>query len=312
MKRPSKGKTSPWKKTHYANIVQYRPSKTYFARIRINGKLIRRKLKTTSLSAAKLLLADLETEERKKAENQVEATDGRMTFGEALSVYTERLKGDASIKPRTRDYHQQRIKALLKSWPELKRTEIRNLGKSACLNWAAKFSQKRSTTGFNHTIGILKRIVEIGVEAGVRYDNPARFIKRLRETSSKPVLPEMDKFEEFVAELENGHSRDSQNCADLVRFLAYGGFRKTEAANITWGDCDLNKGKIIVRGDPHTGTKNSETREVPMIPDMKQLIDRLRQERPDEPITEPVMKVRECQNAMDRAAGGQNASCHSS
>lgn len=82
MKRLRQGEKSPWKKTHYANIVQYKPSKTYFARIRINGKLIRRRLKGTSLSVAKLNLADLEAEERKKAENQVESTDGRITFGD--------------------------------------------------------------------------------------------------------------------------------------------------------------------------------------------------------------------------------------
>ena len=41
------GEKSPGKKTHHPAIGQYQPSKTYFARIRINGKLIRRKLKAT-------------------------------------------------------------------------------------------------------------------------------------------------------------------------------------------------------------------------------------------------------------------------
>ncbi len=57
-----------------------------------------------------------------------------------------------------------------------------------------------------------------------------------------------------------------------------------------------------MRGDPETGTKNSEIREVPMIPDMRQLLERLRSERTDEPLETPVMRVRECQKAMDRAA----------
>ena len=39
-----------------------------------------------------------------------------------------------------------------------------------------------------------------------------------------------------------------------------------------------------------------------MIPDMVQLLDRLRAERSDEPLETPVKKVRECQKAMDRAA----------
>jgi len=91
------------------------------------------------------------------------------------------------------------------------------------------------------------------------------------------------------------------HCADLVQFLAFGGFRKSEAANVTWGDCDFTKGEIIVRGDAETGTKNWETRRVPMIPDMCQLLERLRAKRAAEPARERVMKVRECQGAINKA-----------
>jgi len=302
MKQTKPGDDSLWQKTQYANLVRYKTSKAYFARIRIGGKLIRRTLKTKVLSVAKLRLGDLEKKERQMAEQQVAVLDGSMTFADALATYQQRLDGDASIKPRTREYHQQRIKALLKSWPVLKQAEVRGVTKTDCLNWAARFGKNSSATAFNHTIGILRRILEIGVEAGACYDNSARFIKRRSETSKKPELPEIDQFDAFVAEIEEGGGRDSRNCATLVRFLAYGGFRKTEAANITWADCDFVRGKIVVRGDPETGTKNSEIREVPMIPDMRQLLERLRAERPGELAESPVMRVRECQKAINRAA----------
>jgi integrase len=302
MKQTNTGDDSHWQKTQYANLVRYKASKAYFARIRIRGKLIRRSLKTKVLSVAKLRLGDLEKRERQLAEHQVAVAEGSMTTDDAVATYRQRLEGDASIKPRTKEYHQQRITALFKSWPDLKRTEVRGVTKTDCLNWAARFGRNSSATAFNHTIGILRRILEVGVESGVRYDNPARFIKRRSEKPKKPELPEVDQFDAFVAEIENGGARDSRNCAALVRFLAYGGFRKTEAANITWADCDFVRGKIVVRGDPETGTKNSEIREVPMIPDMVQLLNRLRAERPDEAPETPVMRVRECQKAMNRAA----------
>jgi len=54
----------PWQKTQYANLIRYKPSKTYFARIRIGGKLIRRSLKTKVLSVAKLRLGDLKKKEQ--------------------------------------------------------------------------------------------------------------------------------------------------------------------------------------------------------------------------------------------------------
>jgi hypothetical protein len=58
---------SNWQKTPFANLIRYEPSQTYFARLGAKGKLIRRSLKTKTLSVAKLRLADLEKTERKQA-----------------------------------------------------------------------------------------------------------------------------------------------------------------------------------------------------------------------------------------------------
>ncbi len=43
------------------------------------------------------------------------------------------------------------------------------------------------------------------------------------------------------------------------------------------------------------------SRRIPMIPDMRRLLERLRAERPDEKLDSPVMRVRECQGAINRA-----------
>lgn len=71
MKQTKPGDDSLWQKTQHANLVRYEPSKAYFARIRIGGKLIRRTLKTKVLSVAKLRLGDLEKKQRQMAEQQV-------------------------------------------------------------------------------------------------------------------------------------------------------------------------------------------------------------------------------------------------
>jgi integrase len=291
-----------WQKTSYSNLIRYVPSGIYYARLRVKGKLIRKSLKTDVLSVGKLRLADFEKQERQRAETGEAAAHGRMTIGDAMTLHRQRIAGDASLKPGTRDYHEQRMTALRKSWPGLERKEIRSLTKTDCLNWAAKFGVNASPTAFNHTIGVLRILLEIGVEVGGRYDNPARFIKRASERQKILQLPEPEQFEKFVNEIENSGSGHSQPCADLVRFLAFGGFRKSEAANIIWGDCDFDKKEIIVRGDPETGTKNWTIRRVPMIPDMLELLQRMRSDRPDQLPGNSVMRVHECQKAMDRAA----------
>jgi len=105
----------------------------------------------------------------------------------------------------------------------------------------------------------------------------------------------------LVEAIEKADGGWNHRCADLVRFLAFGGFRKGEAAAITWGDCDLKKGEIVVRGDAETGTKNWSIRRVPMIPEMRQLLKRLRERRSEEFPTALVMQVRECQGAINSA-----------
>lgn len=99
-----------------------------------------------------------------------------------------------------------------------------------------------------------------------------------------------------------GGSRFSKSCGDLTEFLAYSGCRKGEAARVHGRDCDFTKGEIIISGDPVTGTKNWEIRRISMIPDMRRLLQRIRTERKDEEwANTTVMRVRECQKAIDTA-----------
>jgi integrase len=105
-----------------------------------------------------------------------------------------------------------------------------------------------------------------------------------------------------VAAIRNSGIFCCYQAADLVEFLAYGGFGRNEAWNVTWADCDFDRGEVIVRGDPLTGTKNSEVRRIPMIPDMRRLLEPLREERAGELPTVRVMRIRECAATMGRAA----------
>jgi hypothetical protein len=84
-------KDSEWQKTPYANPVRYKSSGVYFARFRVKGKLIRRSLKTSQMSVAKLRLVDLEEEEPQRPKNRSAIAGGAMPFGDALAIYKQRL-----------------------------------------------------------------------------------------------------------------------------------------------------------------------------------------------------------------------------
>jgi integrase len=303
VKTSSSHKTeSRWQKTPVANLMRHVQSGNYYARIRVRGKLIWKSLKTDRISVAKLRLSDFHKEERQRAAARKAVARGKMIFADALQTYRERLKGDHSLKERSKAYREERITALLKSWPQLAETDVSQISKSDCLNWAAEYGLKASPSAFNNTVGTLKLILDIAVEAGARYDNPAVHIKR-KKIRLKPLqLPSQKQFIKMAAVIRNGEGGWAERCADLVEFLAYSGCRKGEAARIRWRDCDFEKGEITVLGDPATGTKNWEIRRVPMIPDMRRLLERLQKERGEAQfLNNPVMLVHECQGAINTA-----------
>lgn len=291
-----------WQKTQYSNLIRYVPSGTYYARLRVKGKLIRKSLKTDLISVAKLRLADVEKAEREAAERQKETSQGKMIFGQAVSIYREQTEASHLLKPASKKYRKEILQSIVKSWSGVEGLDIRKISEADCKAWALRFGNDYSSSRYNSALGILKGIFQIGVEAGSLYRNPANGLKRARVRAKTLTLPTFEQFKKFVEELADGGGRDSKNCANLVRFLAFGGFRKTEAANITWADCDFEKGEIVVRGDPETGTKNWTIRRVPMIPDMRKLLECLKTAKPEALPSQPVMGVRECQKSMDRAA----------
>lgn len=305
-RNPSKpgddGKSKLWQKTSYANLVRYLPSGVYFCRIRVRGHLIRRSLKTDVLSVAKLRLTDEEKKHRKAAQQQTAIQRGRaqMTFGEALEIYRARLQVNPDIKSKTKSYYEQRILSLKKTWPTLEKTNLRDLSKQDCLDWAARF--QGSSTAFNNNVLVLRAVLDIAIETGVIYENVARHITRRVVRPKDLHLPDNARFVQFVGAIEDAGGRFSHDCADLVRFLAFGGFRLGEAKNITWKDCDFAREEIVVRGDPDEATKNGEIRRVPMIGEMRQLLDRLQSERGDAGLGNSVMRVSQCEQAMDAAA----------
>ena len=264
--------------------------------------MIRKTLKTKTLSVAKLRLGDLEKHERGVSAVHVAVEQGKLTFNDALKTYQAELKASPHLKPNAIRYRNETVNALLRTWAGLKEKDVRKISEAECKAWAAKFSGEYSATLYNNTVGTLRQVLAIAIKAGAIYHNPAQAVSKAKIRPKELRLPEPEQFAKFVTVVATGGARQSRDCASLVQFLAYGGFRKGEAANVTWNDCDFTKGEIVVRGDPVHGTKSGATRRVPMIPEMVELLKELELER-DADVQKPlVMRVQECQNAMNRAA----------
>jgi len=312
---PTPGGKGRWGTTKYTNLVRNRSSGTYFARFRCQGKLVWKSLETDKITVARLRLPDELAKARKKAHADSRLRTGnKVRFDDLLAAYRQRgwrparaktPKDKQALKPASQSYYEQLAGRLYRLWPDLPETEVGALSE-ATLN--AKFDRFRSAMAasvFNHTLGLVRHVLEDGVQCGALHENPAMNVVRESALSRTLELPSTTEFNRFVEAIEGSGSGWSKPCADFVRFMAYGGFRKGEAANVTWADCDFQQRRIKLRGHPETGLKGrkpGEVRIVPMIDEMEALLLNLKKERPDEPPSAPVMQVRECQKAMDSAA----------
>ena len=246
-------------------------------------------------------LADFLREIHCRAAIQGAFQKGKMTFGMATDEFKMQLETNPKLKPRSKSYRLERLKAIEKSWPELARTDIGKITKADCEAWARKFGQKSSAQAFNNTVGTLRMVFEISVKAGARYDNPAKSIEKHIIRPKNLTLPTQQQFLDLVKAVEAVGVGRTRYCANLIQFLAYGGFRKGEVKNITWQDCNFEKGEICVKGDPITGTKNWEVRNAPMIPEMRYLLKKIQKANPDAKPVDRVMRVVECQGAITSA-----------
>ena len=89
-----------WVKTPYPNLIRYKPSGTYFGRVRVNGKLIRRSLETHVLTVAKLKLSDFLQNHRRLAVKKGQSVNGEVI----IEMFKKEIEDDHNNKPRSKLY----------------------------------------------------------------------------------------------------------------------------------------------------------------------------------------------------------------
>ena len=295
-----------WTRTSVQNLVRHKSGR-YYARLFSNGKETWKSLKTDLLEVAKVKLREFSSGAEKMAKASSALDRGRMTVGDCAVVFLQRLRDGYGLRGRgnqlrrvtdsTRHYREQTITALWRTWPALEALDVRKVAEREIEQWARRYASEYSPTRYNNTLDTLRALLRVAVDAGARADNPAEKVGRVEVRQKALVLPERDQFQPFVDAIRSAGAWCSRDCADFVEFLAFTGARKEEAANVTWADVDFIRDRINLRV-----TKGGRPRFVPMIPEAKCLLQRLRSGRANEPLTELVLRVREAQKAMDAGA----------
>ena len=277
------------------NLLQYTSTGLYFARLKVNGKLIRRGLKANTFEEAKLALHDFVSRESKNRH----VIGAPVTFAEARVLYEATTTNDGTLSEQSRVYRRNCIKRLLKSWPGLDGMNLRAIKREQCEAWSKELSGAVDAQYFNNILGTLRAILKRGGIYGDQY-HPLAEVKRMGIKQTAPTLPEPAQFLKLIAEMETSGSGWQQDAADFARFLAFSGCRLSEARAATWADVNLEKGVLTVHSAKVRRARNwTPTRTVPIIPDMRILLDRLMKQSPK--LTDPICRVGECEKSLVRA-----------
>jgi integrase len=301
-----------WERTNVTNLLRNGQSGTYYARVKVNGKEKWRTLKTKVFSVAKLKLGDVEREERSKglvASAEALPQGGETTVERFINIYLARTKDDPALRPATKSRREIAVKAILKTWRDLPLRDARRVTPTDCRQWAA--SALRNGTGFvapkaktvrrgmsssslNKCVDTLRAIFEIAREHGMAYQNPLEGVSKVRMRQKRLELPSVAQFHAIVKNVKEAGARQSKDCADLVRFLAYSGARISEANAVLWRDYDLHRGRLTI-----AGTKSAASdRVIPIFPPLGELLKEIRFRRGEEPAEAPILRVRESKAAL--------------
>jgi integrase len=315
-----------WSPTKIQFLYRHKNGR-YYVRTYARGKGNWTSLKTKLLSVARNRMKEhVDAAERQRtAGNSVDAV-GKLTFGEAIKTYREQL-ATADIRPNTKAYREAGLKLVLRSWEGVESLNVRRITSKTVEEWLRRFknnatpyvppnakSAARNSTGASMTtikcaLDAVRQVLDVAVSGGHLYANPARnsnvaeaarrmfkTTRRERAERGSLRLPTRPEFMQLVEKIRDAGVSDCKAAADNVQFIAFCGARKNEAAHVLWSDIDF------VRETTHLRvTKNGESRFVPMTDEMRELLERMRQERPQAAPGDAVLRVKDAQGFITSA-----------
>jgi integrase len=233
----------------------------YYARIKHQGKEIKRSLCTTDRKSAERNLAEF-----KRQECQIDRSQGKVTLANLCERYS---KGIQNLKPKTVDQKRFVAGRIKDNWPTGSRVQVVKIKPSECDEWLARFELGASSR--NAHIQCLKEVFALALRDKIIPDSPASHLKYTKRGKPIRLTPTFDQFKAIVAHVRaQVFNADAQDSADFLEFLGLAGLGQAEASSLLRRDVDLEAGQIITfRHKTSTGFV------VPIFPQLRPLLERL-------------------------------------
>ena len=298
-----------WTKTKHTYLYRLNSEK-YYARIKVNGKLTFKSLKTDKLEIAKAKLAEL-IDRVEMGSKIATKKDRSLTLGDMIREMEDSLQL-MPIKPKSKDFKQAVLGYYQRFWhQDIHKQNLDKISKAHVRQFFLKmydFSDNRYNQTRDVFIKLWNRVKKLGL---AEFDFDDLDIARKATKKRKMQLPTDDQFNQWLELL--GQGRFGRARVEYIKFVAFTGLRSdSEAWHVTWADVDLERKRIQINGDPTTGTKNDRGkinerhdglgRYIPIFPQLESLLKEMRVGREHETGKNKVLKINSPKKAMNSAA----------
>jgi len=241
----------------------WRRNGNFLARISVEDEAGRKQVRWVPLAAKSA--AEAQEEFRKlmveRTENRLRHIGRSPDFAEYLDTTYLPLLAGSGKKPATIMTERAHYKRWRESLGHLRLDKIRPSHIQETLN---KLRARRSPRTCNLSLVCLRHVLKAAKRDGYLKTLPSVDIAWQRTEQKSRRLYSMADIE-LICEAGLKATKNGQQLADYLRFLAFTGAREQEALHVRWADVDFDRNKLVCIG-ADADTKNREARHVDFNP----------------------------------------------
>jgi integrase len=262
-------------------LYRYSSNGVYYARIKTEGKEIKRSLGTTDRALAKRKLTLLREEL-----HRVDPSQGRITLTQLCVRYLNTIQHQ---KPKTVERKEAIIYRLLRNWPTGPQTSVLKIRPSEVDVWLSGFDFGAASR--NLYISCVKEVFDLAMRDRIIPNSPAEHLRYSKREKPIRLTPTWEQFQAVIADVRNQQfNADAQDSADFLEFLGLAGLGQAEAAALSREDIDFDAGRIITfRQKTATGFA------IPIFPQVRSLLERLCEGKSN---SDRIFKIRDAKKAL--------------
>jgi len=258
----------------------------YYGRIRVDGKEIKRSLRTTDKALAKRRLSDFRDEQR-----QTDRSQGKLTLAELCDRYLQTIQNQ---KPKTIERKTLIVRRIKEDWPTGRLSQVAKVKPSDVDLWLSRYGFGKVSRNLH--IACVKEIFANAVRDNVIARSPAAHLRGVKLDRPIRITPSFQQFQAIIADVRAQlFNADAQDSADFLEFLGLAGLGQAEASSLTRADVDFQSERLITfRWKTATGFA------VPIFPQVRPLLERLCRGKAH---NERIFKIGDAKKALAGACG---------